>query len=132
MTARRPEIAQISRKRVAQIWVAAIRRVTQQVGSFLRENLCSKPLPDAYGKFIDCRNARDKRNARASACRSKIELFSYAPVRNCFHPVRNAKARLSRRTSLRRAMADSSRSEFVCAQEALRERVCYKCPRFGL
>src|SRR4030095_3502407 len=100
--------------------------------SLFRQNLCSKPFPDAYGKFINSRNARDKRNARASARRSKIELFSYTLVRNCFHPVRNTKARLSRRTGFRCAAADSPRSEFVCAQEALRERVCYKRPRFGL
>src|SRR4026208_2564170 len=101
MTARCSEIAQISRKRVAQIGVAAIRRITQQVGSLLRENLCSKPLPHPYGKFIDRRNARDKRNARASACCSEIKLFSYTLVRKCFHPVSNAHARLSPTLSLR-------------------------------
>src|SRR6266568_4429380 len=123
MTARCSEIAQIRRKCVAQVEVAAIRRITQKVGSFLRENLCPKPLPYAYGKLIDRWNARDKRNARAGACRPEIKLFSGTLVRNCFHPVRNANSRLNRRMGFRFATADSSRSEFLCAQKALRERV---------
>src|SRR5206468_6672890 len=40
MAASRPEIAQISREGLAQVGVAAVRRITQQVGSFFRENLC--------------------------------------------------------------------------------------------
>src|SRR5215475_5027577 len=60
MTARCSEIAQVSRECVAQIRIAAIRRITQQVGAFLRENLCSKPFPYPYWKFIDRRDTRDE------------------------------------------------------------------------
>src|SRR4030095_16956648 len=122
MTASRSEIAQISRKRFAQVGVAAIRRITQQVSSFLRENLCSKPFPHSYRKFIDCRNTRDKRDARASTCCSKIKLLSYPVVRKCSDSIGNAKGRLSGRMSYR----------LVCAQKGVRERVCYECSRFGL
>src|SRR5438094_7292605 len=131
MTARCSEIAQVSGKCVAQVEVAAIRRITQKVGPLLRENLCSKPFPYSYRKFIHRRNTRDERDARASACCPKIKLFSYALVRNCFHPIRNAKGRLSRWMGFGSATADSSRGEFVCAQKGVRERVCCKCPRFG-
>src|SRR5436190_2647749 len=122
MTASRSEIAQISRECLAQVGVAAIRPITQQVGSFFRESLCSKAFPHSYRKFIDCRNTWDKRDARAGACCSKIKLLSDTVVRNCSHPVRNAKGRLRGGMSHR----------LVCAQKALRERVCYKRPRFGL
>src|SRR4029453_8240071 len=122
MAASRSEIAQISRECLAQVGVAAIRRITQQVGSFFRENLCSKPFPHSYRKFIDCRNTRDKRDARAGTCCAKIKLLSYPVVRKCSDSIENAKGRLSGRMSYR----------LVCAQKGVRKRVCYKRPRFGL
>src|SRR5215469_16023776 len=135
MAACRSEIAQISRKRLAQVAVAAIRRIAQQVGSFFRENLCSKPFPYFYGKFIDRRNARDERYARASACRTKIKLLSCTLVRNCFYPFRNTKWKLSCRMGFRFATANlyrRRRGEFVCAQEDVGERIRYKRSGFRL
>src|SRR6266513_4671844 len=135
MTTSRSEIAQIRRECLAQTGVAAIRRITQQVGPLFCKDLCPKPLPHSYRKFIDRRNTRDKRNARASSCCSKIKLFPHSPVRNCSHPIGNANERFHRRICFRSATASSSRRmarKLIYAQIGVRERICYECARFGL
>jgi len=57
MTVRSSKIAQVGCDCLAQIGVAAIRGITQQVGSLFRKHLCSEPFPHRYWKFIDCRMA---------------------------------------------------------------------------
>jgi hypothetical protein len=58
MTMRSPEITQVGRDRVAQIGVAAIRAIAQQIRSLLRQDLRAETFPDRNGKFIHRRNAR--------------------------------------------------------------------------
>src|SRR5205823_10686350 len=58
MTARCSEIAQVRCDCLAQVDVAAIRRITQQVNAFFCQNLSSETFPCSYWKFIDGGNAR--------------------------------------------------------------------------
>ena len=55
VTMRSSKIAQIGCDCLAQIGVATMGPVSQQGGSLFGENLCSKPFPYCYGKFVDCR-----------------------------------------------------------------------------
>src|SRR5215472_3932663 len=90
MTARRSEIAQVRCKCLPKVDVAAIRRVTQQVNTFFCQNLGSKPFPNSYWKFVDCRDARDQRDAWPCARRSQLELVSDTFIGNCSCAVRDA------------------------------------------
>src|SRR3954447_23617041 len=90
MTARRSEIAQVRCYCLAQIGVAAIRRITQQGNAFFCQHLSSKTFPDGYWKFVDCWNARDQRDAWSCARRPEVKLISNASIRNCFYAVRDA------------------------------------------
>src|SRR6516164_11276137 len=90
MTARCSEIAQVSRNCLAQFGVAAIRRIPQQVSSFLCENLRSEAFPYSNRKFIHCRNARDQRDACSCACCPEIKLISHASIWNRSHPLGDA------------------------------------------
>ena len=83
MTARRSEIAQVRCNCLAQIGVATIRRVAQQVDAFLCQNLRSEAFPYSHWKFVDCRNTRDQRDACSCGRRSEIKLISNACIRNC-------------------------------------------------
>ena len=91
MTTRCSEIAQVCCDCLAQVSVAAIRRIAQQVDAFLRQNLRSEAFPDGYRKFVDCRNARDQRDACSCGRCSEIKLISDARIRNCSHAIRDAK-----------------------------------------
>ncbi len=71
MTARRSEIAQVCCNCLAQVEVAAIRRIAQQVDAFFCQNLSSKAFPDSYWKFVDCGNTRDQRDAWSCARRPR-------------------------------------------------------------
>ena len=108
MTACRSEIAQISRKCLAQVGVAAIRRVAQQVDAFFRQNLRSEALPHSDRKFIYCGNARDQRNPCACARCPEVKLISDASIRNCFHAIGNANGALDRLVGFRLASRQKS------------------------
>src|SRR5438045_753307 len=85
MTAPCSEIAQVRCDCLAQVDVAAIRRITQQVNAFFCQNLSSETFPCSYWKFIDCGNARHQRDAWSRARRPEVELISNACIRNCFY-----------------------------------------------
>src|SRR2546423_12277977 len=90
MTARCSEIAQVRCDCLAQVDVAAIRRITQQVNAFFCQNLSSGTFPCSYWKFIDGGNARHQRDAWSRARRPEVELISNACIRNCFYAFRDA------------------------------------------
>src|SRR5262249_13686323 len=91
VTTRCSEIAQVCCDCPAQVSVAAIRRISQQVDAFLRQNLRSEAFPDSHRKFVDCRNARHQRDAWARARCPEVKLISDARIRNCSHALRDAK-----------------------------------------
>src|SRR5262245_55482405 len=91
MTTRRPEITQVCCTCLAQVSVAAVRRIAQQVDAFLRQNLRSEAFPYSYWKFVDCRNACDQRDACARPRCPEVKLISDTRIRNCSHAIRDAK-----------------------------------------
>src|SRR4029453_7687489 len=90
MTARCSEITQVRCDCLAEVRIAAIRRIAQQVNAFFCQNLRSESLPDGYWKFVDGWDARHQGDARSRPRRTEIELISNACIRNCFYSVRDA------------------------------------------
>src|SRR4029434_4982970 len=90
MSARCSELGQVRCKCLAQVDVAAIRRISQQVNAFLCQNLSSKAFPYSYRKFVDGRNACHQRDAWSRSRRSEIELIPSALIRNCSCAIRDA------------------------------------------
>src|SRR4030095_12487077 len=87
-TARCSEIAQVRCKCLAQVDIAAVRRISQQVNAFLCQNLRSEPFPYSHRKFVDGWNARYQRDAWSSSCRPEVELIPNAFIWDCFYAVR--------------------------------------------
>src|SRR4030095_16139116 len=122
MTTRRSEIAQVCCDCLAQVSVAAIRRIAQQVDAFLRQNLRSEAFPDVHRKFVDCRNAGDQRDACVRGRCAEVKLISDARIRNCSHAIRDAKWALDWLVGFR----------LVRGQKGLRKNVRNECPALGL
>src|SRR6266567_2628012 len=121
-TARPSKIAQVSCDCLAQIGVATIRRMAQQVGSLFGENLCPETFPNGDWEFVNCGNAGDQRDTWSSIRRPEIELFSSSLIRNCCHALGNARWPFNFR----------KRFQFACAKEGFRKRVCHECSGAGL
>ena len=119
MTARPSKITKISCDCLAQICVATIRGMTQQVSSLFCENLCPESFPNVDGKFVNRGYAGDQRDTWSGVRRSEIELFSSSLIRNTPDALRNA----------RRAMYLAPSFGLSCAQKSFGKRVCNECPR---
>src|SRR5437762_10392923 len=89
MTSRASVITQIGRDRFAQFGVAAARCVLEQMSALIGEDLSAETLPDFYGEFVERSQCWNKGNSRRSGD-PKIKLFSSAPIRDVFYPVRKA------------------------------------------
>src|SRR5262245_33867439 len=121
MTARCSEIAQVRCKCLPKVDVAAVRRISQQVNAFLRQNLSSKTFPYSYWRFVDSWNARHQRDAWSRAGRPEIELISNAFIRNCSCAVGDAS----------RVLDWFVRFRLVGGQKALRKKIRDECPGPG-
>src|SRR6476620_12342002 len=84
------KIAQVRCDCLAQVDVAAVRRIAQQVDAFFCQNLSSETFPSSYWKFVDGGNARQQRDAWSRARRSEVKLISNASIRNCSYAIRDA------------------------------------------
>src|SRR6266699_6660766 len=91
MTARPSKITKISCDCLAQICVATIRGMTQQVSSLFCENLCPESFPNVDGKFVNRGDAGDQRDTWCSIRRPEIELFSSSLIRICLHAFGNVR-----------------------------------------
>src|SRR5260370_14517931 len=116
MTVRSSKIAQVGCDYLAQIGVAAIRGITQQVGSLFRKHLRPQPFPHCYWKFIDCRMAGNQGDACGGFGYPKIKLFYHTLIRNCFHALSDAKW----------SLACWEHCRFDCVQKSLGERLRHK------
>src|SRR4029077_18846370 len=90
MTVRCSEIVQVRCDCLAQVCVAAVRRIAQQVDAFFCQNLSSESFPYSYWKFVDGRNARHQQDACAPPRCPEVKLISNASIRNCSCAVRDA------------------------------------------